>query len=196
MVPGLEFSDASGKALSRKRLRARWRAMPLGMQIATVLMLICMALPLATLLIIWYIMWYLPLRLLRKKSAVERGRQPEPAPDQPRRGSTVPPPFVPEDGFQLVITGLDVHSRPIVERRRRRTPSNTSMEDSILSPRRGKRGSTTSSQESLLPRTKTERSSASMRPPVPAIPESKEPSSPSDSTTGLPNTDLSVGSLK
>lgn len=178
MVPGLEFSDASGNPWSCKLLKARWRAMPLGLRIVSVLMLICMALPLAALFIIWYLMWYLPLKLMRKRSGPERGRQLTTEP--PRRSSTVPAPFGSQDEFQLVITGVDIHARPIVERRRRNS-SFASDQESLLSPKRGR----TPSQESLPYHARPGRDAMYTKPPVPSIAESFEPHSPQNSTFAL-----------
>ena len=107
--------------------RRHWRELPCVLQIMSVVLLVSCCLPIAIIFTFWYLLWHLPQKAMRKRSAMERGLRSSSDGGRAACTSTVVPHREPD--FQLVITGTDVLSRPIVERRR--TPSLASSHGSL-----------------------------------------------------------------
>lgn len=101
----------------RQSLKAHWSAISPTTRVMLVVTCIIWVLPILWMAAFWYLFWYLPVKLLRKRSAMERGRHASAAGaravTEQKRRSTASAPAV-----HLVVTGLDIHSKPVVERRR------------------------------------------------------------------------------
>lgn len=97
-------------------LKTYWRALSTPMRIMLVVSFILWAPVIFGMIAFWYLFWHLPAKMLRRRSAMERGRRSSPA--QARGLTSQRRPSTPAPDVRLVITGLDIHSRPIIKRRR------------------------------------------------------------------------------
>ena len=132
MAPGSIFSANEVVDWEWYTFKDNWRRQSGFIKFGLVIWASILFLPLLMILVFWYRIYTLPMKLLRKRSAMERGHYSAASQQRSSLESVVP-------SYQLNMTGSDVHSRPIIERRRA---------SSVASSRRGTK--TPSLQELMI----------------------------------------------